>query len=165
MLSDRLQQAISDQIGYELFSAYLYLAMSAHFEAQNLRGFAAHMRAKFAEEQTHAMKLFDYVHDRGGKVELPAIPKPHAAWPTHLAVFEEALEHERGVTGRIHKLYEIALAEKDYATQAMLQWFITEQVEEEKTAGEVIEQLKLIDARGTAVLMLDHRLGKASSRS
>ena len=160
MLSKKMTEAINEQIGYEFYSAYLYLAMSAHFEAQNLGGFAAWMRAKFAEEQTHALKFFDYVNDRGNKVVLPALPQPHANWKNNLAVFEDVLEHEQGVTARIHKLYELALAEKDYATQSMLQWFISEQVEEEKTAAEVIEQLKLIDARGTAILMLDHRLGK-----
>jgi ferritin len=161
ILSKKMQQAINEQIGYEFYSAYLYLAMSAHFEGQNLKGFAAWMRQKFAEEQTHAMKFFDYVNDRGSRVELLPIPQPRITWRSHLSVFEESLEHERSVTARIHKLYELATVEKDYATQAMLQWFITEQVEEEKTVAEVIEQLKLIDARGTAVLMLDHRLGKA----
>jgi ferritin len=161
MLSKKMLEAINDQIGYEFYSAYLYLAMAAHFEAANLKGFAAWMRARFAEEQTHALKFFDYVNDRGGKVELPTIRKPEGNWRSNLQVFQDVLEHERGVTARIHKLYEQALAEKDYPTQAMLQWFITEQVEEEKTVTEVIEQLKLIDLRGTAVLMLDHRLGKA----
>ncbi|MBM3859248.1 MAG: ferritin [Verrucomicrobia bacterium] len=164
MLSKKMTQAINDQIGYEFYSAYLYLAMSAHFETQNLKGFAAWMREKFAEEQTHAMKFFDYVNDRGNKVELPALPQPSGKWPSHLAVFEQSLEHEQSVTARIHKLYELALAEKDYATQSMLKWFIDEQVEEEKTVTEVIEQLKLIDSRGTAVLVLDHRLGKSAEK-
>jgi ferritin len=160
MLSKKVLQAINEQIGYEFYSAYLYLGMSAHFEAENLKGFAAWTRARFTEEQTHALKFFDYVNDRGGKVELPAIAKPDRTWRSNLQVFQDVLEHERSVTARIHKLYELALAEKDYPTQAMLQWFINEQVEEEKNAVEIIEQLKLIDARGTAVLMLDHRLGK-----
>jgi len=164
MLSKKMQQAINEQIAYEFYSAYLYLAMSAHFETQNLKGFAAWMRKKFAEEQTHAMKFFDYVNDRGGKVELGSIPQPPSAWRTHLAVFEQSLEHERSVTHRIHKLYELALAEKDYATQSMLKWFIDEQVEEEKTVAEVIEQLKLIDTRGSAILMLDHRLAESAEK-
>lgn len=161
MLSKKMTAAINDQIGYEFYSAYLYLAMSAHFESVNLKGFATWTRARFTEEQTHALKFFDYINDRGAKVELPAIDKPDRTWRSNLQVFQEVLEHERSVTARIHKLYELALAEKDYPTQAMLQWFINEQVEEEKNAADIIEQLKLIDARGTAILMLDHRLGKA----
>jgi ferritin len=162
MLSKKLQDAINEQIKNEFYSAYLYLSMAAYFEAQNLRGFAQWMRTKFAEEQGHAMKFFEYVNDRGGRVELREISQPKSEWKGNLDVFEGVLKHEQHVTSLIHKLYELALAEKDYPTQAMLQWFITEQVEEEKTAIEVIEQLKLIDARGTAVLMLDHRLGKSA---
>ena len=161
MLSQPMQRAINEQIGHEFYSAYLYLAMAAHFEAQNLKGLSAWMRRQFGEEQIHAFKFFDYLNSRGAQVELPAIPQPKGAWKSHLSVFEAVLAHERSVTAKIHQLYELAQADKDYATQAMLQWFITEQVEEEKSAIEVIEQLKLIDARGTAVLMLDHRLGKA----
>jgi ferritin len=165
MLTRKIQEAINDQIGYEFSSAYLYLAMSAYFETQSLKGFAAWMRAQFSEEQMHALKLFDYVNDRGGKVVLPPIEQPKHSWKTNLSVFEESLAHERNVTARIHKLYELALAEKDYPTQALLQWFITEQVEEEKTVTEIIEQLKLIDARGTAVLMLDHQLNKRAIKT
>ncbi len=164
MLTKKMQDAINDQIAYEFYSAYLYLAMSAHFETLNLRGFATWMRTKFSEEQVHALKFFDYVNDRGGKVVLGAIAQPKPSWKNNLDAFEESLHHEQSVTTRINKLYELALAEKDYATQALLQWFITEQVEEEKTVSDVIEQLKLIDARGTAVLMLDHRLGKGPTK-
>ena len=95
---------------------------------------------------------------------LPLIEQPKNSWKTNLSVFEESLAHEQSVTARIHKLYELALTEKDYPTQALLQWFITEQVEEEKTVAEIIEQLKLIDARGTAVLMLDHQLNKSAKK-
>lgn len=164
MLNKKMQDAINDQIAYEFYSAYLYLAMSAHFDSLNLRGFANWMRTKFSEEQMHALKFFDYVNDRGGKVVLTAIAQPKASWENNLDVFTESLHHEQSVTSRINKLYELALAQKDYATQALLQWFITEQVEEEKTVSDVIEQLKLIDARGTAVLMLDHRLGKSAAK-
>lgn len=164
MLTKKIQDAINDQIAYEFYSAYLYLAMSAHFETLNLRGFATWMRTKFSEEQVHALKFFDYVNDRGGKVVLGPIAQPQSTWKNNLDAFEESLHHEQSVTTRINKLYELALTEKDYATQALLQWFITEQVEEEKTVSDVIEQLKLIDARGTAVLMLDHRLGKSPTK-
>jgi len=160
MLSQPVQNAINDQIKNELYSAYLYLSMSAHFEANNLPGFAQWMRLQSQEELDHALKFFDYVNERGGRVTLQEIPQPKSEWKTSLEVFNQVLEHEHHVTSLIHKLYETALAEKDYASQVMLQWFIDEQVEEEKNATEIVEQLKLIDAHGTAVLMLDHRLSK-----
>ena len=164
MIDQKIRDAINEQIGYEFYSWYLYLAMAAHYEALNLKGFATWMRTRFEEEQVHALKLFEYVNARGGAVVLPRIEQPQSSWKTNLAVFEDALAHEQSVTARIDKLYELAVAEKDYATQAMLQWFITEQVEEEKSVTEIIEQLKLIDARGTAVLMLDHQLNKADRK-
>jgi ferritin len=160
MLSQTLQDAINEQIKNELYSAYLYLSMSAHFEAHNLAGFARWMRLQAQEEQEHAMKFFDYVHDRGGAVKLQAIDQPPSEWKSALELFQQVLEHEQKVTGMIHRLYALAVKENDYAAQIMLQWFITEQVEEEKNATEIIENLKLIDAHGTAVLMLDKQLGK-----
>jgi len=160
MLSKTMQDAINEQIKNELYSAYLYLAMSAYFEEKNLPGFAKWLRVQFGEEQEHALKLYDYVLERGGHVLLQAIPQPPAEWQSNLEAFQQVLEHERHVTALIYKLYETALAEKDYAAQVMLQWFISEQVEEEKNAAAIVEQLKLIDAHGTAVLMLDHQLGK-----
>lgn len=160
MLSKTVQDAINEQIKNELYSAYLYLSMSAHFEANNLPGFARWMRLQAQEEQAHAVKFFDYVHDRGGVVKLQAIDQPPAEWKSSLAAFEQVLEHEQLVTGMIHRLYELAAKENDYATEVMLQWFITEQVEEEKNAAQIIDTLKLIDAHGTAVLMLDKQLGK-----
>jgi ferritin len=160
MISKTMQDAINEQIKNEVYSAYLYLSMSAHFEANNLPGFARWMRVQYEEETTHALKLYDHLNERGGRVKLLAIPEPRSDWSNALEVFNQVLEHEQHVTALIYKLYETALAEKDYAAQVMLQWFIDEQVEEEKNATEIVEQLKLIDARGTAVLMLDHRLGK-----
>jgi len=160
MISKPMQDAINEQIKNEIYSAYLYLSMSAHFEAINLPGFATWMRVQYGEEMAHALKLYDHMNERGGRVKLLAIPEPPSEWKTSLEVFNQVLEHEQHVTALIHKLYETALAENDYAAQVMLHWFISEQVEEEKNATEIVEQLKLIDARGTAVLMLDHRLGK-----
>ena len=160
MLSKAVQDAINEQIKNELYSAYLYLSMSAHFEANNLPGFARWMRLQAQEEQGHAVKFFDYMHDRGGMVKLQAIDQPPAEWKSSLALFEQVLEHEQLVTGMIHRLYELAAKENDYATGIMLRWFITEQVEEEKNAAQIIDTLKLIDAHGTAVLMLDKQLGK-----
>jgi ferritin len=160
MLSKAMQDAINEQIKNELYSANLYLAMSNHFEEKTLRGFASWMKVQFEEEQGHAFKFVEYIHDRNGQVVLKAIDQPPSSFGTNLEVFQQVLEHEKKVTGMIYKLYELALKENDYATQLMLQWFITEQVEEEKSASEVIALLQMIDARDTAVLLLDHDLGK-----
>jgi ferritin len=163
MISQAMQDAINEQIKNEFYSAYMYLSMSAHFEEQNLTGFATWLRVQFQEEQGHALKFMDHLYERGGTVNLLAIPQPPSEFGTHLEVFQQVLEHEKKVTGMIYKLYELALKENDYASQVMLQWFITEQVEEEKNAAAIIEQLKLINARETAILMLDHDLGKRSA--
>ena len=160
MISKAMQDAINEQIKNEFYSAYMYLSMAAYFENKNLPGFAKWLRVQFAEEQTHALKFYDYLIERNGRVSLQAIPQPPVEWEGNLEAFQQVLEHEQKVTGLIYKLYEIALAEKDYASQVELQWFINEQVEEEKNASDIIEQLLMIDARGTAVLMLDHQLGK-----
>jgi ferritin len=155
-----MQDAINEQIKNEIYSAYLYLSMSAHFEGRNLNGFAKWLRVQANEELGHAMKFYDYLFERGGQVVLKAIEQPPSEWKSNLEVFEQVLEHEQKVTAMINKLYEQALKENDYPSQILLQWFINEQVEEEKNATQIIENLKLIDAHGTAVLMLDHELGK-----
>jgi ferritin len=160
MISKAMQDAINEQIKNEFYSAYMYLSMSAYFQANNLPGFAAWLRVQFQEEQTHALKLYDHMIDRGGRIDLKALSQPPAEWKTSLEAFQNVLTHEQHVTALINKVYETALSEKDYPAQVMLQWFINEQVEEEKNATEIVEQLKLIDAHGTAVLMLDHQLGK-----
>jgi len=162
MIGKAMQDAMNDQINKELFSSYLYLSMAAYFEEKNLPGFAHWMRAQEAEEREHAMKLYDFVLERGGRVTLKAIEAPKTEWNSSLELFEEVAGHEAKVTASIHALYELALKEKDYPAQVMLQWFISEQVEEEKNAAEIIANLKLIEERGTAVLMLDHRLAKRS---
>jgi len=163
MINTTVQEAINEQIKNEVYSAYLYLAMSAHFEAANLPGFAHWMRLQSNEEVDHALKLFDYLNDRGGKVELKAIDKPPTTWESTLVTFKDALEHEQKITALIHNLYATAAKENDYATQVMLMWFIDEQVEEEKSTSLIVEQLKLIEVRGTAILFLDKQLGKRSS--
>ncbi|UCC77102.1 MAG: ferritin [Anaerolineales bacterium] len=160
MLSKKLQDAINEQIKNELYSGYLYLAMSAYFEASNLPGFARWMRLQAAEEQEHALKFFDYVHDRGSRVTLKAIGQPPMDWDSPLAVFEDTLEHERKVTGLINKLYELALEGNDYPAQAMLQWFIEEQVEEEKNAEQIVATLKMVGEKGQALVMMDRALGQ-----
>jgi len=155
-----MQDAMNEQINKEFFSSYLYLSMAAYFEDKNLTGFAHWMRLQADEEREHAMKFYDFILDRGGRVQLGAIEAPAAEWKSNLEVAEQVAEHEGKVTASINALYELAQQEKDYPAQAMLQWFISEQVEEEKNAAELVAKLKLIEERGTAVLMLDHRLSK-----
>jgi ferritin len=155
-----MQDAMNEQINKELFSAYLYLSMAAYFEDKNLPGFGHWMRVQADEEREHAMKFYDFILERGGKVLLKAIDAPKTEWTSSLEVAEEVAAHEAKVTASIYALYELALKEKDYPAQVTLQWFINEQVEEEKNAAEIVANLKLIEERGTAVLMLDHRLAK-----
>lgn len=160
MINKPMQDAMNEQINKEMFSSYLYLSMAAYFEGRNLPGFANWMRLQAEEEREHAMKFYDFILERGGRVELKAIEAPKLEWGSNLEVAEEVAAHEALVTASINSLYELALKEKDYPAQIMLQWFITEQVEEESNAGQVVADLKLIEERGTAVLMLDKQLGK-----
>ena len=160
MFSSKVQEAMNEQIKNELYSAYIYLSMAAHFEAVNLPGFAHWMRLQSNEEVEHAMKFFDFINERGGRVELRAIEGPPVEWGSPLEIFETALGHEQKVTGMINNIYEIAVEEKDYASQNMLQWFIDEQVEEEKSAGEIVETLKMFGERDTVILLLDRQLGE-----
>ncbi|HSG42360.1 MAG TPA: ferritin [Anaerolineales bacterium] len=160
MINKTMQNAMNEQINKELFSSYLYLSMAAYFEDKNLPGFANWMRLQADEEREHAMKFYDFILERGGQVQLKAIEAPKTDWGSNLEVVEEVAAHEAKVTASINELYELALKEKDYPAQIMLQWFITEQVEEESSAAQVLASLKMIEARETAVLQLDHRLSK-----
>jgi ferritin len=157
MLSKSMQNAINEQIKNELFSSYLYLSMAAHFEAENLPGFANWMKVQSKEEAEHAMKFYEYIYDRGGRVTLKGIDQPQTSFKTPIEVFKQVLEHERKVTAMIHKLYELALKESDYPSQVMLQWYIKEQVEEEKNAGTIIEQLKMAGDSSAALMMADRQ--------
>jgi ferritin len=159
MLSKTIHKVLNDQITHEFYASYLYLSMAAYFETQNLPGFARWMEVQSEEERQHAMKFYNYVNDRNDSVELQAIAQPPSEFQSPLDVFEQALQHEQKVTGLIHRIYEAALKENDYATQAMLQWFINEQVEEEKSASQIIERLKMTAGEPSALLMLDHELG------
>lgn len=163
MISKKMQDAINEQINKELFSSYLYLSMAAYFESENLPGFGNWLRIQAEEEREHAMKLFDHLLERGGKVELKAIAAPATTWESSIAVVEEVAEHEQKVTQSIHDLYQVALSEKDFAAQVMLHWFIEEQVEEEANSQAILDNMKRIAAHDTAILMLDHRLGKRKS--
>jgi ferritin len=158
-LSEALQGAINEQVKNEVYSAHLYLAMSAQCEAENLPGMAHWLRIQFMEEWGHALKLFDYVNERGGRAEIRAIDQPPARFGSPLELFQDVAAHEARVTAMINDLYALAAKENDYAAQIMLQWFITEQVEEEKSAGEIVDQLKMIGDNAVALLMLDRELG------
>ncbi|HLB50510.1 MAG: ferritin [Chloroflexota bacterium] len=159
MLAKTVQDAINNQINMEFVSSYIYLSMSAHFEHENLPGFAQWMFAQGEEERLHAMKLFNFINDRGGRVTLQAIPQPPVEFGSPLEVFQKALEHEQKVSASINNLYGLAAKESDYAAQVMLQWFVNEQVEEEKTATQIVEQLKRIGNDGPALLLLDREMG------
>jgi ferritin len=150
--------ALNEQINAELYSAYLYQAMAAHFEAANLRGFAHWMDVQAKEEQGHARKIYEHLVDRGGRVVLKAIAAPPVEWKSSLAIFEESYAHEQKVTGLIHNLVDLARAEKDHAAEVFLAWFVTEQVEEEASASEIVEKLKMIKEQPQGLLMLDAQL-------
>lgn len=160
MISEAMQNAINEQIKDELYSAYLYLSMAAYFEATGLPGFARWMRVQSQEEVDHAMKFFDFVNERGGRVELHAIEQPTVEFESPLAVFEATYEHEQMVTGLIHNLYALAKEENDYATQVMLHWFIDEQVEEEATASQIVDILERIGDKDQGLIMLDRELAR-----
>jgi ferritin len=158
-MKDAVITAVNEQIRHELESEYIYLSMSAHFEAENLPGFAKWMRLQSQEEVNHSMRLFDYLNDRGARVTLQALTQPPVTFDTPLSVFEQAFAHEQKITSLIEQLNETAGKHGDYATQAMLQWFITEQVEEEKNAAQAVDQLRMAGDNRAALLFLDRQLG------
>jgi ferritin len=153
-----MQDALNTQLQRELAASYLYLSMAAWFEGCNLPGFAHWMRLQQQEEMTHAMKFFDMLVNREGHVQLGALEAPPAAFESTLDVMQQALVHEQQVTAAIHEIYAAALRENDYTTQAQLQWFITEQVEEEKTLQQIIDQIKLAGGQGSGMLLIDQQL-------
>ncbi len=156
-----MQDAINSQINAEIYSSYLYLSMSAFAASANLKGFAHWLKVQADEETKHAMKLYDHLLDRGGKVELAPIKQPPTHFQNMLDIFEQTYEHEKKVTGLINKLYETALKDNDYPVQVLLQWFITEQVEEESNAREILEKLELLGEKATgSLLYIDKELKK-----
>ena len=159
MLSPTLQTAMNDQITNEMFASNQYLAMSAYFEDLSLPGFAQWMRMQAEEEREHAMKFYDFIHDRAGQVRLQGIDPPLVEFASPLDVFEKALEHEQRVSGQINAIYALAVRENDFASQAFLNWFVTEQVEEEKNAQQLVDTLRMVGDRGDALVMLDRELG------
>jgi len=163
MIKENIQEAINKQINTELFSAYLYQSMGAYLDSENLGGMAAWMNMQAKEEVEHAMKFYNYLLKRGGRVKLYAIDEPQFEWNSPLEVFEASYEHEQYVTGRINNLVELAAKEKDHATGVMLQWFVSEQVEEEVTVDKIVEKIKMVSGSRNGLYMLDRELGKRES--
>jgi len=160
MLNKKIQPALNQQLIAELYSSYLYLSMSAYFQSVNLPGFANWMRVQAQEELVHAMKFYDFINERGGRVMLQQIEAPPTEWSSPLDVFENAYKHEQKVTGLINDLVNLAVKEGDHATNIFLQWFVTEQVEEEASADEVVQKLKLMGDDGGGLFMLDREMGQ-----
>ncbi len=159
-MNEKIREAFNKQINAELYSSYLYLSMSAYFESINLPGFAQWMRCQAQEEIVHAMKFNGFVNERGGMVVLTAINGPPTSWESPLNAFEEAYAHERKVTGMINDLVDLAIQERDHASNNFLQWFVAEQVEEEDSADRVVQSLKLAGSQGGGLFMIDRELGK-----
>lgn len=159
MLNEKLQAALNDQIKHELYSAYIYLSMSAYCDGKNLSGFAVWLKMQAQEEMEHALRIYDHILERGGNVTLQAIDQPPSEFGSPLDIMEQSLAHERFITSRINELYDLSVEVQDRAAQVMLQWFITEQMEEEATVDEIVERLKMFGQDGTALLMVDTQLG------
>jgi ferritin len=160
MISRTMQDALNAQINAEQYSAQLYLAMSAHCDAKSFKGFASWLKVQAGEETAHAMKLIDFLLDRGGRLELKPIPAPQTEFGTITQVFEQTLAHEQGITAKISALFELARAEKDYASEITLQWYVSEQVEEEATVGQIVDHLHAIGEQGGGIWYLDSKMGK-----
>lgn len=160
MLSEKIQDAFNKQLNMELYSGYIYLSMSAHFESQNLGGMANWMRTQAREELMHAMRFYNFINERGGRVTLAQVDEPKTGWDSALEAFEDALKHERLVTSLIHGLVDLAVSEKDHAANNFLQWFVEEQVEEENSVQTVVDKLRLVGDHGVALFMLDGELGR-----
>jgi len=158
MLKPKMEKLFNEQINKELYSAYLYQSMAAYFESINLPGFAHWMDSQCQEEQVHAMKMYRYVNERGGRVILEAIDKPQSKWDSPIAVAEHVYEHECYVTELINKLYDAAIEVSDHASKQFLNWFVEEQVEEEASADEIVQKLRLIDGNGHGLMMVDREM-------
>lgn len=160
MITKKIEDALNSQLNAEFYSAYLYLSMAGYFESMNLKGFASWMQVQFQEEQFHAMKLYGYIFERGGKVTLNAIEAPPSDWDCPLAVFEATLEHEQKVTGLINDLVYLAREEKDNAAEIFLQWYVNEQVEEEDNVNTVLSQLKLVKDSPQGMFIMDKEMAQ-----
>jgi ferritin len=154
-LNKRVEAALNDQVNKEFYSAYLYLSMSSYFEEKNLQGFSNYMKVQYQEEVSHAMKIFNYIMERGGRAILQPIDEVKVDWKDVIEVFEDTCEHEKFITDSINTLVDISQEERDHATVNMLQWFVSEQVEEEATPNGILEQLKMVDGKGAGLFMID----------
>ena len=157
-MKPKVEKALNEQIHAEFFSFYLYLSVAAYFTSNHLDGFAHWMRIQAQEEFNHAMKLFDYLNERGGTVELLPLDGPTRDWPSPSAAVESVLNHERAISGRINALVDLATAETDHATTVMLHWYVNEQVEEEATADTLFHQVKMVESSPHGLLMIDREL-------
>lgn len=160
MLSAKMAKALNDQVIAEFYSSYFYLSMNSYFESVSLAGFSHWMRQQAQEEMLHGMKIYDYLHERGGKANLSAIEQPPASWDSAMEVFEDVLAHEQKVTALINDLMNLAIDERDHATTAFLQWFVSEQVEEEAHVGAVVDKLKMVGDDMAGIFALDQELAK-----
>ena len=164
MYNEKLRTAINDQINKEFYSSYLYLAMAAHFDGKALPGFASWMKTQSAEEWSHGMRFYEFLTEVGAQVELKAIELPSLKFATPKEVFQQVLAHEQFVTASINSIYDLAKKEVDPKTELMLHWFINEQVEEEKNARDIIDQLEMTGSNSFGIMFLDqHVLGKRKS--
>lgn len=160
MISDTMLKALNTHVNEEWYSAYLYMSMSAYASDQGLSGVANWFRVQYGEEMMHAMKFYDYILEQGGRLRLQAIQEPPHEFDSLEALFRGALDHERHITGCINELVSLAISEKDYATQTFLQWFVTEQVEEEANASEVLSRIRLVGQDGRGLLLIDSQLAQ-----
>ena len=158
MIGKKMLAGLNQQIQEEYYSAYLYLSMSAYLDRRGLSGMSHWMRIQYQEEEFHALKLYDYILERGGEVELLPIQKPQNDWTSVLKVFQDALAHEEYITGKINGLVDLAITEKDHASNNFLQWYVEEQVEEEDTANTNVHALTLIEDDSRGLLMLDREM-------
>lgn len=160
MIKEKIQDALNKQLNAELYSSYLYLSIAAYFESVSLKGFANWMRVQAREELVHAMKFYDYIHERGGRVALTSISAPLTEWDSQLAAFEQVYKHEQKVTSLINNLVTLAIAETDHDTNNFLQWFVAEQVEEESSADAIVQKLRLLGEDRSRLFVFDQELGQ-----
>jgi ferritin len=160
MISARMQDALNEQIKHELESAYLYMSVAAYFHSEGLDGMAGWMRVQAHEEFKHAMKFFDHIKERAGRIELAALAKPKTQWSSPVEAFQDAYRHEQFITAKINALVDLAAKETDYAVRPLLDWFVVEQIEEEASTSQVVQMLERIGSSGSGLVMLDRELGK-----
>ena len=160
MLTKKMEKALNEQLNAEFASAYIYLSLSAYFESEKLEGFATWMQAQAQEEVGHAMKIYGYIHSRGGRVTLSVIDGPQSKWKSPKSGFESALSHEKKITKRINNLVELANEENDHASHQFLMWFVAEQVEEEESVGRVVDKLELLGEAPGGLFIIDRELGR-----